>query len=508
MKLSALLTCVPARTIGISSDPDISSVHYRSQEVKPGGIFIAVRGFSTDGHNYIEDAVARGAVAVVVDRPVRSSAVIVEVENTRKAMASISSAFYGHPSGTLYIIGVTGTNGKTTAAFLIEGILTEAGFPTGVIGTINYRYCGKTYSSSVTTPESLDLQQILSDMKASGVTHVVMEVSSHGIDLLRVYDCGFDAAVFTNLSQDHLDFHKNMETYWSCKKRFFTDVLMTGDKRGKAFAVVNAEDPRGKELLGVLSIPVISTGLSPKETVRADQVRFGVDGIQGSIITPEGAFDFQSPLIGRHNLENILSAAGVGIGLGLPVASIKKGIEKVSLIPGRLQAVENHTGRHVYVDYAHTPAALEKVLNALGSMAEGRMICVFGCGGDRDKGKRPIMGEIAASLCDLAVVTSDNPRTEPPMAIIAQILEGIKKTGLRAFESFELSNGLKERGYVVEPDRTRAIRLGIRVSRPGDVVLIAGKGHETYQIIGKKNLTFDDRVEAAYALSRLFRGGR
>lgn len=508
MKLSVLLTSVPARMTGISSDPDIFSVHCRSQEVKPGGIFIAIKGFSADGHDYVEDAVARGAAAVVVDRPVRSTAVTVEVENTRKALASISSAFYGHPSRSLCIIGITGTNGKTTAAFLIEGILTEAGFATGVIGTINSRYCGKTYSSPVTTPESLDLQRILSDMKACGVTHVVMEVSSHGIDLLRVHDCSFDAAVFTNLSQDHLDFHKNMEAYWSCKKRFFTDILTTGPKRKKAFAVVNAEDPRGNELLDVLSVPVISTGRSLKETIGANQVRFGMNGMQGAIVTPNGAFDFRSPLVGGHNLENILSAAGVGIGLGLPPAVIKKGLEKVGLIPGRLQAVKNDTGRYVYVDYAHTPAALEKVLSALGSLAGGRVICVFGCGGDRDRGKRPIMGEIAASLCDLTVVTSDNPRTEPPLAIIAQILEGIKKTGLRCFEPFELSSGLKEKGYVMEPDRTKAIRLGIGVSRPGDVVLIAGKGHETYQIIGKKNLTFDDRVEAAQALIRSFGDGR
>jgi UDP-N-acetylmuramoyl-L-alanyl-D-glutamate--2,6-diaminopimelate ligase len=500
VKLSRLLETIPDVAQNRHGDPDIGSVHYRSQEVKPGGLFVAVKGFKTDGHDYIDDAVARGAAAILAQKPVKTPGILVQTENTRKALAAISSVFYGRPSETLRTIAVTGTNGKTTTAFLIEGILAQAGFDVGVIGTINYRYSGKTFDNPVTTPESLDLQRILADMKAHGITHVVMEVSSHGIDLFRIHGCWFDAGVFTNLSQDHLDYHKTMDQYWACKKKLFTEILTSGPKKQQAFAAINADDKRGSGLLSTLPIPVLSFGRSPENMIRAETVHHSTAGTIGRISTPAGALEYRSPLVGGHNIENILAAVSVGIGLKLPVDTVKSGIERVKFIPGRLQPVENSAGRNVYVDYAHTPAALEHTLLSLASLSNGKMICVFGCGGDRDKEKRSIMGEIAAKLCDLTVVTSDNPRSEPPMEIIDQVVRGVKNFSIRQYARSELSNGFKDKGFIVEPDRQQAIRLGIMASRGGDTVLVAGKGHETYQIIGSDSFPFNDTAEAAAAL--------
>lgn len=500
MKLSKVLKSVPDAAQDRPGDPDIGSIHYRSQEVNPGGLFVAVKGFSADGHDYIDDATARGAAVVLAQKPVKTDAILIQTKNTRKALASVSSAFYGHPSESLYLIGITGTNGKTTTTYLIEGILAEAGLNVGIIGTINYRYAGKSFGNPVTTPESLDLQRILADMKTAGMSHVVMEVSSHGIDLFRVHACQFNAGVFINLSQDHLDYHQTMDHYWSCKKKLFTEILATGPKRKRAFAAVNADDKRGRALLKHLSMPVLSFGVAPENAVRAEVVRPSPEGTSGLISTPAGAFEFQSPLVGGHNIENLLAAASVGVGLQIPTGTIKKGIESVRFIPGRLQPVENKAGRHVYVDYAHTPEALEKALASLASLSSGRLICVFGCGGDRDKGKRPLMGEIAAKQCDLTVVTSDNPRSEPPLEIIEQVVRGVQKLPVRQYERSELSNGFKAKGFIVESDRQQAIRLAVSASHRGDTVLVAGKGHETVQIIGRDKLPFNDTVEAAAAL--------
>jgi UDP-N-acetylmuramoyl-L-alanyl-D-glutamate--2,6-diaminopimelate ligase/murE/murF fusion protein len=484
------------------SDPEIHSIHYKAQEVNPGGLFVAIKGFNADGHDFINDALERGASVIVAQKAVDKPSIIIEVANSRKALAAISHAFYGKPSEKLFIVAITGTNGKTTTAFLIESMLSEAGFNVGVIGTINYRYSGKIFTNPVTTPESLDLQRILADMLEDGITHVVMEVSSHAIDLSRIDHCGLDVAVFTNLSQDHLDYHKDMDTYWSCKKRLFTEHLVAGSKKNRALAVINGNDPKGRELLAHLSVPFFSTGLSDDNTIRPLHIQQDMNGITGKISTPVGAFDFQSSLVGTYNLENILTATGVGIGLKLTHNVIKTGIEKVRFVPGRLEPIPNKTGRFVYVDYAHTPDALENVLTSLKSLLTAKIICIFGCGGDRDTDKRPQMGKIAGRLCDLTIVTSDNPRTEPPMEIIDQILNGVKKLAAHEYKATELSNGFEKRGYVIEPDRKKAIALGVKASRCGDTVLIAGKGHETYQIIGNKTVPFDDRVEAQRALAK------
>jgi UDP-N-acetylmuramoyl-L-alanyl-D-glutamate--2,6-diaminopimelate ligase len=506
-------------------DTDIGSIHYRAQDVQPGGLFVAIPGLKADGHDFINEALSRGASAVLTQKqtcclfPKQSArfggvsghpagggrteqkTVIVEVENTRKALAAVSAGFYGNPSEKLFIIGITGTNGKTTTSFLIESILVKAGFKVGVIGTINYHFPGKTFNNPVTTPESADLQRILAEMRADGVTHVVMEVSSHAIDLFRIDHCWIDVGVFVNLSQDHLDYHGDMHTYWLCKKRLFTENLTSGPKKGRTMSVINCADEKGKELAGSVCVSSLTAGHTAADAVSPRNLKMDLDGIAGTIATPAGDFDFKSAFVGKHNLENILCATGVGIALHVPLDIIKAGIEDASCVPGRLERIPNDKGRFVYVDYAHTPDALENVLSSLKSLGTGRMICVFGCGGDRDKSKRPRMGQIAGTLCDLVVITSDNPRSENPAEIIDQILEGIKKVCSLEYHPSEVDAGFRGKGYVVQPDRREAIQLGIRVSRPGDSILIAGKGHETYQIIGGTSIQFDDRIEAKAALS-------
>ena len=355
----------------------------------------------------------------------------------------------------------------------------------------------------MTTPESLDLQRILSVMQRDGVTHVVAEASSHAMDLYRIKSCWFDVAAFTNLSQDHLDFHGNMQSYWSSKKRLFTEYLPTGPKKENASAVINCDDARGRELADSLPMPVVKTGSAPDCEIRSENIHCNLNGTDGKVAAPGGSFNFKTPLVGVHNVENILSATGIASALNITPDTIKAGIEALSAIPGRLEPIENRTGRFVYVDYAHTPDALENAVSALKEIAPARIICVFGCGGDRDKKKRPLMGEIVARLCDLSIVTSDNPRTENPAAIIDQILPGVRQTDGLEYSTIDLKTGFKEKGYAVEPDRRRAIELGILASRPEDAVIIAGKGHETYQILGTSVVAFDDREEAGKVLQTI-----
>jgi UDP-N-acetylmuramoyl-L-alanyl-D-glutamate--2,6-diaminopimelate ligase/murE/murF fusion protein len=320
------------------------------------------------------------------------------------------------------------------------------------------------------------------------------------MDLYRIKSCWFDVAAFTNLSQDHLDFHGDMQSYWSSKKRLFTDYLTTGPKKEIASAVINCDDARGRELADSLPMPVVKTGSAPDCEIRAENVRCNLNGTDGKVAALGGSFDFKTPLVGVHNVENIISATGVATALNIASDTIKAGIEALSAIPGRLEPIENGTGRFVYVDYAHTPDALENAVSALKEIAPARIICVFGCGGDRDKEKRPLMGEIVARLCDLTIVTSDNPRMENPAVIIDQILPGIRQIDGHEYSTIDLKTGFTEKGYAVEPDRRRAIELGILASRPEDAVIIAGKGHETYQILGTAVVAFDDREEARKVL--------
>ncbi len=506
MKLSALITALKPAPGDLSSapDPDITSIHYHAGTVRPGGLFVAMAGRQADGHDYIQAAVAQGAAAVVSRRQVDCPVPVIVTGNTRVALARIAARFYGHPAASLVLIGLTGTNGKTTTAYIIESILARAGFTVGVIGTIEYRYAGRTFDNPMTTPESSDLQRILGKMRSAGITHVVMEVSSHALDLERVHGCLFAAAVFTNLTRDHLDYHQDLESYWACKQRLFTRHLGTGTSRAPA-AIINKDDPKSGDLIRKLQarnpaavILTAGTG-SAADIYPRDYVSTGA-GLSAELATPEGPVSLRSALVGRHNLENLMAAAGVGLYLKVPLEKIVAGIEALPAVPGRLERVPNDLDRHVFVDYAHTPDALENVLQALGRLRETRLICVFGCGGDRDRTKRPLMGALAGRLADFTIVTSDNPRTEKPEAIIAEILTGELSSGSQRFDLSDLEGGAPRNGYTVVPDRRRAIELAIKISRAGDIVLIAGKGHETYQILGNEKIDFDDRAVAAAAL--------
>jgi UDP-N-acetylmuramoyl-L-alanyl-D-glutamate--2,6-diaminopimelate ligase/murE/murF fusion protein len=473
--------------------------------VKTGGLFVAIQGLHKNGHSYIGDAVKKGAIAAVTEKPwdAPPSVSVIHVENARWALAGLSSAFYGHPSRKLCVIGITGTNGKTTTAYLIESVLNAAGFKVGVIGTINYRFGGKSFVNNVTTPESLDLMRMLRQMADSNITHVILEVSSHALDLDRVAFCEFDVGVFTNLSRDHLDFHGNMQAYWLCKRKLCVRSLSMGSKQARAVAVINQDDPKGKELAAEVPVRCFRVGLSDGCEIKAENVDVTMEGTLGRVQALGERFDFISPLVGRHNVYNILAATGVAKALGLSVPIIKEGIERLQGVPGRLEHVVNDVGLSVFVDYAHTPDALENVLRALKRVSSGRLITIFGCGGDRDRDKRPMMGAAAGRLSDLSVLTSDNPRTEAPEAILNAIVEGTATVRDRRYEPQELAKGFNTPGYVVELNRRRAIGLGLTAARSGDTVLIAGKGHETYQIIGEKTIPFDDRVEARKVLEKL-----
>ncbi len=506
MELRKLLEGVEIRKVIGETRKEIEGIAYHSKQVRKGFLFAAIRGMEVDGHQFIEESVEGGAEAVVSEeeREIPSRTMIL-VPNSRRALAKISSSFYGDPSSRVRLIGITGTNGKTTTTYLLESIFKKAGYSVGVIGTISYRFGEKSTPAPNTTPESLDLQRILSEMLREGASHVIMEVSSHGLDLDRVFGCQFDSAVFTNLTSEHLDYHKTLEHYFESKRKLFVDYLMRSPKQGR-FAVTNGDDPRGEEIVKGVDLPVIRYGVSPSCEITADQVTSSLEGLSCRVRTPKGVISIHSKLIGDFNLHNILAAGAVGIGMDIPLETVKAGVEELEGVPGRFEKVRNKKGIHVVVDYAHTHDALEHVLLGLKRILERsfrndvKMITVFGCGGDRDRTKRPLMGEVAGRHSDLAIVTSDNPRTEDPLAIIDEVERGLRSIPLKKYASNEMESWRSKKGYVRIPDRREAIRMAIRLAQPSDTVLIAGKGHEDYQIIGKKKFPFDDRVEAKEAL--------
>ncbi len=510
MKLEELISRAGTMTIdcdrseaAATCNPEINAITCRAQDVTPGDVFVAIKGFAADGHDYIDMATAKGASAIVCEEPANVDVTTVTVENSRKALAQLAAAYYGHPSGEMLVIGITGTNGKTTTSYLMESILQAAGLSVGVIGTINYRFGGKVFDNPVTTPESIDLQRILFEMRAAGVTHVVMEVSSHALDLHRVHKCQFDLAVFTNFTQDHLDYHHSMEAYWDCKRKLFAELLPAFEGKTHHRAVLNVAVPKGRELAEEMELPFLSCGEGMGNDLNTLAAQFNLNGTQARISTPVGDLSIFSPLVGRHNLENITIATGVGIALEIPGEAIVDGIEALDNVPGRLERVSNPHQRYVYVDYAHTPDALENSLLALRSLTADRIICVFGCGGDRDRAKRPKMGAIAGRIADLMVVTSDNPRTETPEKIIDEIVEGVLGECDVKYTMEDLRQGFQGKGCVAIVDRREAIGVAVAASRPGDTILIAGKGHEPYQVIGTQKRPFDDRLEAKEALAGL-----
>ncbi|MGA9116141.1 MAG: UDP-N-acetylmuramoyl-L-alanyl-D-glutamate--2,6-diaminopimelate ligase, partial [Bacteroidota bacterium] len=462
----------------------VRRVQYDSRKVQSGDLFVAIRGGRTDGHRFAGEAVGAGAVGVVLEEDtlvpdalfLHTGAVKIVVPDARAALAVLAGNYFGHPSRGLRMAGVTGTNGKTTTTCLVRAILEAAGECTGCVGTLGYAAGGDVLPATHTTPEAPELQEVLYRMAAAGCTAAVMEVSSHALALQRVEGIGFEAAVFTNLTRDHLDFHLTMEAYGAAKQSLFRRL------EPEATAVINADDPAGESMVEGARCRVLRYGFGAGADVRAEEPDLGLEGTACTIRHAGAAHRITSSLIGRFNAGNILAAFAAGIALGVAPEAIREGIRSVPSVRGRMERIPAPAGWTAVVDYAHTPDALENVLGTLRGLAprgRGRIITVFGCGGDRDRGKRPAMGRIAARLSDRVVVTSDNPRTEDPAAIIGDILAGIpEETNLR-----------------VEPDRRAAIREALAGAAGGDVVLIAGKGHEQYQAVGERTHPFDDRRE-------------
>jgi len=479
----------------LGSDPTITRVTGDSREVIPGSVFFALPGVKADGHAFAAEAARRGAVAVVAERKVDcGTALLLLAPSSRRAMAVAAANFHGRPGEALRLAAVTGTNGKTTVAWLVEACAQAAGLPLGVMGTITHRFPGAVRSASHTTPESTTIQALLAEMRDAGAKGAMMEVSSHALAQDRVAGLHFAVAGFTNLTRDHLDYHGDMEGYFAAKRRLFAEHLAPGGT-----AVVNAQDPFGTRLADQLGPGrrVWRYGTRDADELHPVSLSAGLRGIEARFATPLGDLEIHSPLVGAHNVENLLCAAGIALALGLPPGAVARGLSDSPGAPGRLERIAAR-GIDVFVDYAHTEDALARALDALRAAAPRRLLCVFGCGGDRDHGKRPLMGRAAGRRADLVVVTSDNPRTEDPAAIIAEILPGLGEAGGQPLDRAAALDG--GRGYVVEPDRPAAIRLAIGAAREGDAVLIAGKGHEDYQIVGTEKRHLDDREEARAAL--------
>lgn len=479
-----------AEFLARSGDPDVSSVEYDSRRVRPGSLFVAMHGESSDGNRYIDQAITAGAVAVVTDssqeKP-REGVAWAVVPNGRRALARISANFYKRPAERIAITGITGTNGKSTTAFLLESILNAAGRKSALIGTIEYHVAGKVLPAPHTTPEALDLNQIFSQALGQGATEAVMEVSSHALAQERVYGVPFDVAVFTNLTRDHLDYHQTMDEYFAAKRALFAGC---GTDAPRA-AVLNIDDEYGAKLADFSrkrSSVVLKYGWD-RGDFHAAHVDITTRGTRFDLVTPEEQIAVFSPLIGRVNVYNILAASAAAFARQCSTQAIAKGVDDLARVPGRFERVECEQPFTVVIDYAHTDDALRNLTSLareLVSAMKGRVITLFGCGGDRDRKKRPMMGEAAGRGSDFVVLTSDNPRSEDPAAIINDAVVGLQKTGVK---------------YAIEVDRRKAIALAISEARPGDIVLLAGKGHEKVQITREGSLPFDDLQVAREALS-------
>lgn len=473
-----------------------------SRGVRPGALFVAVRGERVDGHQFVPRALNAGASALVTQQPWAEvyegwdSALppvpAARVADSRRALGVLASRFFQTPSSHLAMIGVTGTNGKTTITYLCKEMLESAGRRVGLIGTVAYQIGSERLPASHTTPGAVELQRLLSRMVQAGLDSAVMEVSSHALALDRTSGCEFDVAIFTNLTQDHLDFHPDMEEYFQAKLRLFTGLAAYGKKSRAKRAIVNVDDPRGLSVRDATRVPVWTYSIEQSSDIRAENLRLSLDGSTFQAVTPAGRFTVQSRLVGQHNVYNLLAAIGVGLHEGLSTEEIARGLAAVADVPGRFERVEAGQDYTVIVDYAHTEDALSRLLTAATTLKTGRLITVFGCGGDRDRGKRPKMGRVAALHSDLVVLTSDNPRTEDPQGILSEVEAGIRAVSREAPFRYE-----------VIADRRAAIEAAINAARSGDMVLIAGKGHEDYQIVGTTRLPFDDREIAREAIRKL-----
>jgi UDP-N-acetylmuramoyl-L-alanyl-D-glutamate--2,6-diaminopimelate ligase len=451
MRLADLTAAAPPA----AGQLEIAALAYDNRKVEPGTLFFCVPGFTRDGHDFAADAVKRGAVALVVERPMHLGVPEIQVHSVRAAMAPLAARFYGEPTRTLVTAGVTGTNGKTTTAFLLRALLEADGRQTGLLGTVKSVIGGVEHEVQRTTPEAIELQRTFREMLDEGDEAGVIEVSSHALELHRVDAIQFEAAIFTNLTQDHLDFHPTMEEYFAAKRKLFTELAPVA-------SIVNVDDPYGARLAAELEYP-ITFGLRDQADYTAVDLETGLQGSTFTVRSIEGDLELKSPLSGQFNVYNVLGAFAAARALGVPVETRKQAIATAGQVPGRFETVDDGQPFAVLVDYAHTPDSLENVLRAGRELTGGKLIVVFGCGGDRDRGKRPLMGEIAGRLADHVVVTSDNPRSEDPEAIIAEILAG------------------SPAGTTHQVDRRKAIGLAIAAADPGDVVVIAGKGHEQGQ---------------------------
>ena len=518
MTLGELLRRVPeARLQGDPSLP-VTEVTYDSRQISSGGLFVAIRGAVTDGNRFVDAARKKGAAAIVSEQAPDGAGPWVQVPDARAALALFSAAALGDPSQSLRLVGVTGTNGKTTTTYLIDAALRAAGHAVGLIGTVQYRIGGRLVEASRTTPESSDLQALFRQMVDEGCTDAVMEVSSHSLELKRVHGCAFQVAVFTNLTRDHLDFHGDMESYFAAKRRLFDTYL-----REDGHAVINADDDRAAALVAasrgkVWTYSLAASGarfiraeraggsggapLAPPASVKERRADVSASGISLSLKgtrfrahTPRGEFDVETPLIGRFNVENFLAGLTAALALGVEPAVALRGLLTMTGVPGRLERVNAGQDFAVIVDYAHTDDALKNLLETVRELKPRRLITVFGCGGDRDRTKRPLMGAVASRLSDVVVVTSDNPRSEPPEAILDEIQRGMLNGSRRG-----------ERHAIV--DRREAIGRALEMAGPGDAVVIAGKGHETYQVQRDRTVPFDDRQVAREALAGLSLRGR
>ena len=487
MKLEELLKGCSLRLAIGDLGLEILGLAYDSRAVCPGYVFFAIRGTRTDGNRFIPKAIAQGAAAIVsAGPPIQSVATPwIQVDDERAALASMAGNFFGHPTGKLHVVGITGTNGKTTTTYLVESILKAADKPAAVLGTIEYRGPGFGFVAERTTPEAPDLEKLFKQVVDAGWEYAVMEVSSHSIEMKRVEELRFDIAVFTNLSRDHLDFHGDMESYFQAKRKLFEGLHGAKPR----VMVLNCDDPRYDDLRSIDPSRVISYGMQEAADICPLRHQFGWEGTEARYKTPLGELAVRTSLMGKPNLFNMGAAIGVGVALGVPSDAIRRGLEQLRNVPGRFEPVIAGQPFRVIVDYAHTDDALEKVLRSARDLTSRRLIVVFGCGGERDRTKRPLMGKIAARDSDYAFVTSDNPRGEDPMAII-----------------HEIEDGMRGAEYRVIVDRREAIRAALADAKEGDTVVIAGKGHEAYQTIGTTSYPFDDRVVARELLHELNAG--
>jgi len=490
--LADLISNLKNKRVAGPENVDIKGMTYDSRHVEPGDLFFCLPGAKADGHDFATQALARGAAAFVVERelPLEGATQII-VADSRKTMAALAAIFYGHPARQLRMIGVTGTNGKTTTTYLIKAILEKAGLGVGLIGTIQSLIGERVIPVRNTTPESLDLQHLLRRMVDAKLEYAVMEVSSHALSIGRVAGCEYDTAVFTNLTRDHLDFHRTFDNYAAAKALLFAGLGKNAHKQGAKTAVINLDDDYGTFMAGQTTVSVLTYGVERDGMIRAENVQVTARGTSFTAVTPRGEIELRLKITGMFNVYNVLAAIGAALAEGIAPETIKMALEEFNSVAGRFELVEAGQDFAVVVDYAHTPDGLENILQTAKKFVQGKIIVVFGCGGDRDRTKRPIMGALAARYADFTVITSDNPRSEEPVSIMREIEKGLKEEGIRSDQ------------YIMIADRTEAIRAAINRAQTDDIVLIAGKGHETYQILKERTIPYDDREVARGILKEM-----